>query len=303
MNAEWDADEAPTSRTRHHRRVSHLSRHAHLERERRFLVPAAPAVAVTGLRVLQIEDRYLRGTRLRLRTVHEADLAPVRKLGQKVRPNQDHPSTVEHTTMYLDDAEAAALLALAADALAKTRTLHPWHGLAVAVDVFAGQLTGLVLAEVDLGAAGVLPTSRPPVAWIAEVTNDERLTGGHLARTSATQLTAGSSVSKRQAVEDAVPSTMLGLDAVPETAGSATSVLSVGRDHLSVQRHGQWLVLPPLLLGDLVPHAPVLSPRSSACQGECRECPSPSSRPSPSPLGSPRSRTSSRPRPGAHQVL
>ncbi len=92
--------------------------------------------------------------------------------------------------MYLDDAEAAALLALAADALAKTRTLHPWHGLAVAVYVFAGQLTGLVLAEVDLGAAGGLPTSRPPVAWIAEVTNDERLTGGHLARTSTTQLTA-----------------------------------------------------------------------------------------------------------------
>lgn len=181
------------SRTRHHRHVSRRSRYAHLERERRFLLPAAPtgpAVAVPETRVLRIEDRYLRGTRLRLRTVQEAGLAPVRKLGQKVRPNQDHPSTVEHTTMYLDDPETAALLALAADALAKTRTLHPWHGLAVAVDVFAGPLTGLVLAEVDLGDAGLLPASGPPVAWIADVTDDERFTGGHLARTSATQLTA-----------------------------------------------------------------------------------------------------------------
>lgn len=153
-------------------------------------MPTAPETAVTGLRELRIEDRYLRGTRLRLRTVHEADLAPVRKLGQKVRPNRDDPSTVEHTTMYLDEHETEAVLSLAADTLAKTRTLHPWHGLAVAVDVFAGPLTGLVLVEVDLGDAGVLPASRPPVTWLAEVTHDERLTGGHLAQTSATQLTA-----------------------------------------------------------------------------------------------------------------
>ncbi len=173
--------------------MSRRSRYAHLERERRFLLPAAPtrpAVAVPEPRVLHIEDRYLRGTRLRLRTVQEAGLAPVRKLGQKVRPNQDLPSTVEHTTMYLDDPETAALLTLAADGLAKTRTLHAWHGHAVAVDVFAGPLNGLILAEVDLGDAGVPPTSRSPVAWIADVTDDERFTGGHLARTSASQLTA-----------------------------------------------------------------------------------------------------------------
>lgn len=169
------------------------SRYAHLERELRFLLPSAqpgPEFVVPGARVLGIGDRYLRGTRLRLRTVREAGRAPVRKLGQKIRPDQDHPSTVENTTLYLDDAETAALLVLPADALAKTRTLQPWQGLTLAVDVFAGPLTGLVLAEVDLGHAGLLPASGPPIAWLAEVTDDERFTGGHLARTSATRLTA-----------------------------------------------------------------------------------------------------------------
>lgn len=140
------------------------------------------------MRVLEIEDRYLRGTRLRLRSVRETDHPPVRKLGQKVRLDHDHPSTIEHTTMYLDDAETVVLRGLPSDVLVKTRTLHPWQGLVVAVDVFAGRLTGLVLAEVDLGDGGDLQASGPPVPWLVEVTDDERFTGGQLARTSATEL-------------------------------------------------------------------------------------------------------------------
>jgi len=173
--------------------MSSLSRYAHLERERRCLLPPAQAgeqVEVPSTRILEIEDRYLRGTRLRLRTVREEGLVPVRKLGQKVRPDQDHPSTVEHTTMYLDEAESSALTALPGDALIKTRTLKPWQGLTVAVDVFAGPLTGLVLAEVDLGDTGLLPSSGPPLTWLAEVTDDERFTGGHLAATSSARLIA-----------------------------------------------------------------------------------------------------------------
>lgn len=81
----------------------------------------------------------------------------MRKLGQKVRLDQDHPSTVEHTTLCLDDDEAAALLILPAHALAKTRTLLAWETLTFAVDVFVGPLTGLVLAEVDLDEADPCP--------------------------------------------------------------------------------------------------------------------------------------------------
>jgi len=65
--------------------------------------------------------------------------------------------------------------------------LSDWHGLTLAVDVFTGELEGLVLAEVDLGEAAELPASR----WLSpldEVTDDERFTGGALASTSREQL-------------------------------------------------------------------------------------------------------------------
>ncbi len=71
--------------------------------------------------------------------------------------------------------------------LTKTRTLRTWRGLTLAVDVFAGELEGLVLAEVDLGEAAELPvTSLLPSP--DEVTEDERFTGAALASTSREQL-------------------------------------------------------------------------------------------------------------------
>lgn len=143
-----------------------------------------------GADVLDIEDTYLDGTRLRLRVVHRAGGTPTRKLGQKVRSDPAHPSTVAHTTMYLSAAEHEALRALPGASLHKTRTLLPWGSLTIALDVFAGALQGLVLAEVDLGEDGRLPGPLPlPV--LAEVTDDERWTGGALARTTAAQLQDG----------------------------------------------------------------------------------------------------------------
>ena len=56
-------------------------RYAHVEREQRWMVRAAPADAQ---RVASIVDWYIRGTRLRLRRT-EGDEGVVYKLGQKVR--------------------------------------------------------------------------------------------------------------------------------------------------------------------------------------------------------------------------
>lgn len=92
-----------------------------------------------------------------------------------------------HTTLYLNQAEYDALRALPGLVLTKTRTVLSWGALTLAVDVFAGQLAGLVMAEVDLGQRAALPAD-PPVPWVAEVTDDERLTGAALAATSAADL-------------------------------------------------------------------------------------------------------------------
>jgi CYTH domain-containing protein len=142
----------------------HERRYAIVEDEQRFVLAAVPGDAVDPR---TIEDRYVLGTRLRLRSVRTAG-GEQRKLGHKV-PFPDRPSAVWHTSLYLDEAEFALLAALPAATLAKRRyTVAPGS-----VDEFLGDLEGLVLLEgdrpVDVGARGV------------EVTDDERFRGGALA--------------------------------------------------------------------------------------------------------------------------
>jgi CYTH domain-containing protein len=151
-------------------------KYAHVERERRWLlasVPNLPEHAWTR----RIVDRYVTGTRLRLREVTEADGAVVRKLGHKVRVGEG-AHEVAHTSLYLDDGEWDVLVALPARTLTKTRTLVPHGDHTVAVDVHAD---GTVIAEVDAGEG---PTTELPAGWavVREVTDEEDYTGGALAR-------------------------------------------------------------------------------------------------------------------------
>ena len=57
-------------------------KYAVVERERRFLLASLPDGVVS---TKQIVDRYVTGTRLRLREVREDDGTVIRKLGHKVR--------------------------------------------------------------------------------------------------------------------------------------------------------------------------------------------------------------------------
>ncbi len=149
-------------------------KYAVVERERRFVLASRPD-GLTDAR--EIVDRYVTGTRLRLREVRHADGTVVRKLGHKVRLGAG-PTQVACTNLYLDDAEWALLLALPARVLRKTRHLVHRDGVLVAVDVHED---GTLVAEIDDG-------DRPPAgvpAWldvVQDVSDDERWTGAGLAR-------------------------------------------------------------------------------------------------------------------------
>jgi CYTH domain-containing protein len=154
-------------------------KYAHVERERRWLLLRTPDLP-HDLRPLRIVDRYLRGTRMRLREVSEPDGTIVHKLGHKVRLGED-VREVAHTSLYLDEAEWTILAALPADVLTKTRTLVPYGATSIAIDVFDGPLAGLVLAEIDSadGDEVELPAQYQP---FDEVTDDEAFTGAELAQ-------------------------------------------------------------------------------------------------------------------------
>ena len=138
-------------------------KYARLESERRFLLAALPDLA--SARVLRITDRYLDGTRLRLRLVEEDGRAAVRKLGHKV----PHSVSVnEHTSFYLDEAEYAVLAVLPGHELRKTRRiLGAW--------AFDEHTDGMLLAETEQDLD-------PWFAYVREVTDEPAFTGGALAR-------------------------------------------------------------------------------------------------------------------------
>ena len=163
-------------------------KYARPERERRFLLSSRPDRPAK--RIVQIADRYVTGTRLLLRqateTAASADATDltVYKLTQKV-PGADGGSGLV-TTMYLNGAEYAALLRLPAAILHKTRFSIPPLG----VDVFEGRLRGLILAEAEFDDDVSMAEFLTPAGAVAEVTHDQRLSGGRLATTTEHELAA-----------------------------------------------------------------------------------------------------------------
>jgi CYTH domain-containing protein len=148
------------------------------EREQRWLMEALPPHRHSPVEIL---DRYVTDTRLRLRRM-KSDNGVVWKLGQKVRERSERPELVKLTNIYLSEQEYLALLSLDARLLDKTRWHWDFSGRSMAADDFHGPLAGLLLAEVELG----LDDGRlalPPGA-IADVTDDDRFSGGALASLS-----------------------------------------------------------------------------------------------------------------------
>ena len=149
-------------------------KYAVVERERRYLLASLPE-GITS--TTEIVDRYVTGTRLRLREVREDNGTVTRKLGHKVRLTEG-PAEVACTNFYLSEEEWAVVAALPARTLRKRRHLVHRDGLLVAIDEHED---GTLVAEIDDGdeAAGSVP------GWldvVADVSDDEAWTGGQLAR-------------------------------------------------------------------------------------------------------------------------
>lgn len=151
-------------------------RYAHAEREQRWLLESVPEGASSPT---EIVDRYINGTRLRLRRA-EHDGTVLFKFGQKVRVNEASPELVNLTNIYLGEPEYDVLAGLPAHELRKTRLQLADGGRTFAVDVFHGSLAGLILAETELDEAE--PLLPRPVFAIADVTHDDRYSGGALAQ-------------------------------------------------------------------------------------------------------------------------
>jgi hypothetical protein len=104
------------------------------------------------------------------------------KLTQKIPAPGGSPGLI--TTIYLSAAEYAALTGIPADLLRKVRLSFPPLG----VDVFEGQLLGLMMAEAEFDDAAREAGFATPTEAIAEVTADIRFSGGRLVVLTAAHL-------------------------------------------------------------------------------------------------------------------
>jgi len=154
-------------------------KYARIERERRFLLAQFPSDSKV-LRHRRIADRYIEGTTLRLRESTYDDGLTTFKLTQKLPMRASGAQQGFITSMYVTQDEFRVLAQLPARTFVKTRYSVPPFG----IDVFDGPLEGLILAEVEFDTAEAAEAFLIPSFAAAEVTTDDRLTGGQLARAS-----------------------------------------------------------------------------------------------------------------------
>jgi len=157
------------------------SKYARVERERRYLLKDLPEGMTRADPHLQITDNYITGTRLRLRKVREPRTNKwTVKFTQKFAPNPDDLSRTIITNTYLNPIEAETLSVFNANEVRKNRYYFDFEGRRFSIDMFLGDLFGLVLAEVGFETDEELDNFPKPPFALADVTNETMFTGGRL---------------------------------------------------------------------------------------------------------------------------
>jgi len=157
------------------------SKYARVERERRYLLQDLPEGLTRAEPHLQITDNYITGTRLRLRKVREPRTNKwTVKFTQKFAPDAEDLSRTVITNTYLNALEAETLSVFNSNEIRKNRYRFESEGREFTIDMFLGDLFGLVLAEVSFENDEELDSFAKPPFAVADVTDDPFFTGGSL---------------------------------------------------------------------------------------------------------------------------
>jgi len=165
------------------------SKYSRIERERRYLLRDLPEGLTRTDPHVQITDNYITGTRLRIRKVREPRTNKwTVKFTQKFPLQPDDLSRTLITNTYLNAMEAETLSVFNSNEIRKNRYYFDYNGKKFSVDMFLGDLFGLVLAEVNFDTDEELANFPKPSFALAEVTNQLAFSGGRLAELTFTDL-------------------------------------------------------------------------------------------------------------------
>jgi CYTH domain-containing protein len=167
-------------------------KYTRIEYERRFLIsPQGDWRSAVQSYSKTFEDKYLRQGRLRLRIQTDTDTGRrLIKLTKKFESESPYFQRIGR--ILLSPTEHDFLAALEGDPLRKTRHYylnnHLDRGRVFSVDVFEGELDGLILCETEADGLEELMSVQAPAFVGQEVTEDPFFTGGNLCRTTRSDL-------------------------------------------------------------------------------------------------------------------
>jgi len=159
-------------------------KYARIELERRWLVDTANRPSHGGQWMTIIDDRYIDGTRIRLRRMRRPHLGETKwKLTKKYECRD--PSARPIVSSYLTEREYEVLCSLPARELTKRRYHLPLGGRYWSLDVFEGPLQGLEMIECEADDEADLAHLVPPDWTLREVTYLPQWQCGALANAGA----------------------------------------------------------------------------------------------------------------------
>lgn len=171
-----------------HEKIDTVEKYSKFENERRFLVsPVADWKSFIEPYYKTLEDKYIKNSRFRLRIMKDSDIKqPTFKLTKKYESDSPYRRLI--SSMVLSTKEFEVFNTLDGDYLQKNRYFHNFNGRFFSIDVFEGELGGLVLCETEANSFEELMTIEFPEYAKYEVTEDSFFDGGNLCAATRAEL-------------------------------------------------------------------------------------------------------------------
>ena len=167
-----------------------MDKTARTETRRIFLLENLPEPLTRASRHQQIFDNYIENTRLRLRSVRVPETKVWTWILQQVAP-LENSSRREIAEIHLNETEHAAFEVfegreihknerVPTNEIRKNRYFYDFGGREIEIDLFLGELWGLITAQICFADSKTMQSFEPPPFAIAEVTTNEFFVGGNL---------------------------------------------------------------------------------------------------------------------------
>lgn len=156
-----------------------------------FLLQNLPEKIERSSSHLQIFDNYIENTRLRIRSVRSPETKEWTFILQQRFPVNEQFSHWKIAEIYLSEAEHEVFAPfenreikknerVESNEVRKNRYFLDHEGKQISIDLYLGDLWGLILAKAEFGTEKELTDFEVPKFSVLEVTNDQFFVGGNL---------------------------------------------------------------------------------------------------------------------------